>query len=170
MVGAYLLNLDDLALNERIGLLPSTPQRLSSMAFLQLSVSTFRRLLNDYTFENVQQAAEGCAVQETLDGLACAPQLCPQYLTVYNTQYHLLRGNLCFAGEAPEVSERDAIRAAVERRIDSLDEFFVASLRLFGQAAREQSNHNVAGAYPAHSSSGFTQNHMVHQVTQYPHM
>ena len=109
-------------------------------------------------------------MQEDLDGLACASQHYPRYLTIYNIQYHLLPGNLCFAGEAPEVSERDAIRAAVERRIDSLDEFFVASLRLFGQAAREQSNHNVAGAYPAHSSSGFTQNHIVHQVTQYPHM
>ncbi|CAL8469850.1 g9392 [Coccomyxa elongata] len=46
--------------------------------------------------------------------------------------------------ESPEVTERDAIRAAVERRIESLDEFFVASLRLFGQAAREQKNDDVA--------------------------
>lgn len=50
-----------------------------------------------------------------------------------------------FAGEAPEVTERQAIRAAVERRIEDLDEFFVASLRLFGQGAREQSNYDVAG-------------------------
>ncbi|EIE25672.1 hypothetical protein COCSUDRAFT_46328 [Coccomyxa subellipsoidea C-169] len=46
--------------------------------------------------------------------------------------------------EAPEVTERDAIKAAVEKRIDSLDEFFVATLRLFAQAASEQSNHDLA--------------------------
>ncbi len=59
-----------------------------------------------------------------------------------------------YPGDSPEVTERDAIRAAVERRIENLDEFFVASLRMFGQAAREQRNDDVAGARLACTLAG----------------
>ncbi len=70
--------------------------------------------------------------------------LIPEKCTLYIDFHYRL---LIYAGEAPEVTERDAIKAAVEKRIDSLDEFFVATLRLFAQAASEQSNHDLASAF-----------------------
>jgi hypothetical protein len=43
------------------------------------------------------------------------------------------------------MSEKQAIKAVVEKRIDSLDDFFVAVLRVCGGAARDDGNIDLAG-------------------------
>ena len=51
-----------------------------------------------------------------------------------------------WAGDVPEVSEQKAISAAVEKRLEGLDEFFMAALDGFVQAAQQQSEPEFAGA------------------------
>lgn len=46
------------------------------------------------------------------------------------------------------MSEQAAISAAVEKRLEGLDEFFMAALDGFAQAAAQQSEPEFAGARP----------------------
>ena len=52
---------------------------------------------------------------------------------------------LCCTGDAAEVSEEQAIRRAVEKRIESLDDSFIGAVRAFEVAARAQSMDDIAG-------------------------
>lgn len=60
-------------------------------------------------------------------------------------------------GGEPEMSEQQAIRMVVERRVDSLDDFFVAVLRVCGGAARQDGNVDLAGALLLSSLMEITQ-------------
>ena len=51
----------------------------------------------------------------------------------------------CYSGDSAETTEEQAIREAVERRIDSLDDSFIGAVRAFEVAARSQSLDDVAG-------------------------
>ena len=44
------------------------------------------------------------------------------------------------------MTEEQAIRRAVEKRIESLDDSFIGAVRAFEVAARAQSMHDIAGA------------------------
>jgi hypothetical protein len=50
------------------------------------------------------------------------------------------------AGDEPEVSEAQAIAGVVEKRLDSLDEFFIHTVAAFEQGAREGGDASLAGA------------------------
>lgn len=69
----------------------------------------------------------------------------------------------CATGDVPEVTERQAVAGAVEKRLDSLDEFFIAAVAAFEQGAREKGDAELAGVRSLLEES-FAIPHVLHQA------